>query len=863
MLDGIKPKRASGSCSKIRAFYFVRSLNSWSRQATPYPEVSTSDIATTLVKYKNKSQLARKLTTESAPVFHASLHTGKSGIPGPLSYGQDHLRLWTLDYRVCLVSTPQQSCRVTIVRVFSGDRTKTTAQHGSSRLSNKRVYTMAATALRDDTQASEFVTRSLARGLTSSGEQSGRSSALSSKITSILSASYADIEIRDALETLDTRHVQNTAETRRSLRRDVQKEMINANAEIIHDFGQVAEQLKTVGVALHNLQQTVASIRKHVVSARTETKPLLDEANQLVAQKSQVDTKRRVLSAFSAHFTLSDEEIKCLTSGGEPVNDAFFAALVSAKRIHRDSQHLLGGENQRLGLEVLDQSTNNLNSAFQKLFRFLQREFKNLDLENPRITASIRRALRVLAERPTLFQNCLDTFAESRERTLAEAFYAALTGSNHAGRDQQKPIDFSAHEPLRYVGDMLAWAHSTAVSEREALEGLFISEGDEIARGINEGLEIEPWSRREDSSTNDENGAFIDDPKLKPGDIFDGRRALSQLVNRSLAGVAHLLVQRIDTVINSHDDPVLAYKIANLIVFYRSIFSRLVNESGFLDTLDKINGSALDRFKTTMRNSISALQNDTDATTSDDLDPPSFLEQALENLTALLKSFETSLTTGAAPNTLSEPTTETDTPPGLQLIYTEALDPYLNLLLDLGSTQPNPTARTIFQLNSLHVVIPTLAPFKPLTTPKLNALTTELTTLQATLVTETHTFLLHTSGLNPLLSASSLPNAHTSAAFKPEHLSAVSEQIDAFLPNAVMDAEARLGTLREKSMVEGVVREAGSLFVADFERVEDVVLRIEEGMAERGGEGDRDEDEMEGLRSVFPRTAEEVRVLLS
>jgi hypothetical protein len=65
--------------------------------------------------------------------------------------------------------------------------------------------------------------------------------ALSSRITSVLSASYADLEIRDALETLDARGVRNTAETRRQIRLDVQKEVIQCNGEIVKDFGEVAE----------------------------------------------------------------------------------------------------------------------------------------------------------------------------------------------------------------------------------------------------------------------------------------------------------------------------------------------------------------------------------------------------------------------------------------------------------------------------------------------------------------------------------------------------------------------------------------------------------------------------------------------
>ena len=69
----------------------------------------------------------------------------------------------------------------------------------------------------------------------------GANNALSTRITSVLSASYADLDIRDALETLDSRGVRNTAETRRQLRLDVQREVIQCNAEIVNDFGQVAE----------------------------------------------------------------------------------------------------------------------------------------------------------------------------------------------------------------------------------------------------------------------------------------------------------------------------------------------------------------------------------------------------------------------------------------------------------------------------------------------------------------------------------------------------------------------------------------------------------------------------------------------
>ena len=69
----------------------------------------------------------------------------------------------------------------------------------------------------------------------------GLNNPLASKVTSILSASYADAEFRDSLGLLDGRNAQNNAETRRRLRLDVQKEVIDSNGEVIAEFGRVAE----------------------------------------------------------------------------------------------------------------------------------------------------------------------------------------------------------------------------------------------------------------------------------------------------------------------------------------------------------------------------------------------------------------------------------------------------------------------------------------------------------------------------------------------------------------------------------------------------------------------------------------------
>lgn len=64
---------------------------------------------------------------------------------------------------------------------------------------------------------------------------------IASKVTAVLSTSYSDTEFRNALALLDERGVANDARTRRQIRLNLQKEVIDSNGEIISEFGRVSE----------------------------------------------------------------------------------------------------------------------------------------------------------------------------------------------------------------------------------------------------------------------------------------------------------------------------------------------------------------------------------------------------------------------------------------------------------------------------------------------------------------------------------------------------------------------------------------------------------------------------------------------
>jgi hypothetical protein len=582
-------------------------------------------------------------------------------------------------------------------------------------------------------------------------------------------------------------------------------------------------------------------MRSHIAAANQETGPVIEEANSLIDQKKQIETKQQILNAFHSHFIISNEDSTILTSTAEPVNEDFFQTLTRVKKTHHDCEVLLGTEDQRLGLEVLEQSSKQLNAAFQKLYRWIQKEFKTLDLENPQINASVRRSLRVLAERPALFQSCLDFFAEAREHILSDSFHTALTGSSEMTAIETKPIEFQAHDPLRYVGDMLAWAHSATVSEREALEVLFISDGDEIRRSIQAGLESEPWLRGDGDE-----------------EVFDGKKALNQLVSRDLTGVARLLRQRTEQVIQNHDDGTLAYKIANLIAFYKNTFVRLLGtDSEILDVFNTLEASALRQFRGNMRDHVAAVQSEVNVAPAD-LSPPEFLEEALQMVKTLAKSYDTSIAT------LDE------RGDGFQSVLAETLDPFLSGCENLCKGLHAPDG-DIFAINCLMAANAALQGYA-FASERVTEMDETIGEHAAHLVEYQHGYLTHTAGLNALLEAlsdisdttESLKTIPTIAAFQPEALIATSQQLDEFLPSALIDAAENLKHLRNRKMVQDITEEAAGRFCEDFEFVESKILAADDLLREEEDEEeDEDEEPAPGLRDLFPRTSGEIRVLLS
>lgn len=193
----------------------------------------------------------------------------------------------------------------------------------------------------------------------------------------------------------------------------------------------------------------------------------------------------------------------------------------------------------------------------------------------------------------------LSILGTTRSTSILNLFLDALTRGGPNGLP--RPIELHAHDPIRYIGDMLAWLHQAMAGEREFLESLFGTRGeDEVgARRVGE---VHALSRHRRVRTGLEGveGVVTDRDRVKKlldrdlegcGRPLKVRLCLSfcrlavvvpVLNGRNRPAAAQIRVQQ---TIKSQESPIMAYQIATLIHFYKVTMERTVGEDALMSAV--------------------------------------------------------------------------------------------------------------------------------------------------------------------------------------------------------------------------------------------------------------------------------------
>ncbi|KAL6349594.1 hypothetical protein AAG906_034251 [Vitis piasezkii] len=383
---------------------------------------------------------------------------------------------------------------------------------------------------------------------------------LSRKLKKVLESRTDSPDLLASLNTLSTFYTENTQHARRNLRSTIEKRCLSINHDFLRASDAAQQALDCVEEEVNALADCCDRIAKALNSCNATTGDIISTTERL-KQELEITTQRQeIASCFLRDYQLSNEEISALRE--EDLNENFFKALSHVQEIHANCKILLRTHHQRAGLELMDMMAVYQEGAYERLCRWVQSECRRLgDSDNPEVSELLKTAVRCLKERPVLFNYCAEEVANMRHNALFRRFISALTRGGPG--ELPRPIEVHAHDPLRYVGDMLGWLHQALASERELVLALLDPDA---------AVDTEPTAQRLSKLSESDGGKMESDLKFVLDRIFEG--------------VCRPFKVRVEQVLQSQPNLIIAYKLSNTLEFYCYTISDLLGrETSLCNTL--------------------------------------------------------------------------------------------------------------------------------------------------------------------------------------------------------------------------------------------------------------------------------------
>lgn len=393
---------------------------------------------------------------------------------------------------------------------------------------------------------------------------------LSRKLKKVLESRIDSPDLLSSLSTLSTFYTDNSSQSRRNLRSTIEKRSLSINQEFLRASDGAQLALDRVEEEVDALAECCDRIAKTLSSCNATTGDIISTTERLKQELDVTTQRQEIVSYFLRDYQLSNEEISALKE--EELNENFFKALSHVQEIHANCKVLLRTHHQRAGLELMDMMAMYQEGAYERLCRWVQAECRRLgDTDNPEVGELLRTAVCCLKERPVLFKYCAEELANMRHNALFRRFISALTRGGPNGLP--RPIEVHAHDPLRYVGDMLAWLHQALASERELVHALL---------GLDAAVDAGPTAHQLSKNSESEVVKIAD---------------LTFVLDRIFEGVCRPFKVRVEQVLQSQPSLIVSYKLSNQLEFYCYTISDLLGrETSLCNTLWTLKDAAQKTF---------------------------------------------------------------------------------------------------------------------------------------------------------------------------------------------------------------------------------------------------------------------------
>lgn len=444
----------------------------------------------------------------------------------------------------------------------------------------------------------------------------------------------------------------NTLESRRSLRSQIERRSLDINRDFLNAFKSVKTSLDDICEEVNSMKQSVERMRECLHVTQTQTHDLIAQTNELQNERSKLCVREDVASAIIKHFQLSPSDHQTLH--GNPLDRdkitlEFFQVLDKIQTIHADCRTLMQSGFETLALDVMEEMTLHQEFALERLYRWAQSHCRNIDTSHE-LTNIVIEAMQRLQDRPVLFKYIIDEYAQNRRAVIVKQFIEALT----VGEGVTKPIEMHIHEPKRYVGDIFAWVHHSIHAERESLMML-----------------------------------------VRSCDKFDITETINSALQNIADGICHTLRVRIEAVLNSVNDTIALYSIANVIRFYWSIITSIVKGGQLEQLLMDIQQVSEQFYMNSLTQRVRDILNEPHDLQRADLAPPASVRRLLSMLKELLSV--ANMVEGRQQDIVK--------------IVSSIVDPLLQSITEQASHLPA-IDMSVYFLNVLHEISGTLAVYE-------------------------------------------------------------------------------------------------------------------------------------------------------
>ncbi|OXU30760.1 hypothetical protein TSAR_013226 [Trichomalopsis sarcophagae] len=483
-------------------------------------------------------------------------------------------------------------------------------------------------------------------------------STISKKVSKLLETRPEnDKDTIEALKELSTFFKENTVEDRRNLRSKIERRSLAINEEFIDAFKEVKSVLDNMHRDVAGMNECVQSMTNRLQTTKARTLQLIDQTTKLQNERfllnleiKKLTMQQEIANAFIKRFQLNADELAVLhgSSREDPITEEFFIVINRVQEIHSSCRILMQSGHQTLALDIMQRMTLLQEAGLERLYRWTQTQCRHI--ENEQLVPLLTKAMSKLQERPVLFKYILDEYCTSRRSVLVSSFIDALTLGRGHGSDSNS-IEMHAHDPKRYVGDILAWLHQAIPVEKENLLTL-----------------------------------------LKACDKSDMSEQITQALSNITEGLCHPLKSRIEHIVAVEAPSTVLYSVTTLIRFYRATLKPVIHDS----VLDAMFGDLLELSE---KSFVSRLQRETRMALGERAEPPD---------TDLIPAPSVSRLLSLLNEVLSVASIAEDREKDMLQIVSCIIDPLLQEVNETASRLPT-VDMAVYLLNCMHQIHSTLA----------------------------------------------------------------------------------------------------------------------------------------------------------